>query len=721
MSVNRGGHIEMKKNMIILLVVMLCFTSGCKGKNQKPDVSQSSLTENVGKTDETGAYVEEEIDMPDIVIRDGAKATRLKMNPEKKIEVLVKQKKEDHSYIFILQKDGTWSELPEGQKIEDNISNYCYDSEGNRYTYFVNRKESDIDVIFYKYSTNGTKEEFVLEDYKDEVLSLDTPKDLRASNNMLLLSTYTNINAYENGKRKYEITSNGSSFALDAKILVASGENNDSMIIYEKESGEVISEVECDSIDEERRYCISSDGSIFMVDRRGLYQYEKSTEDWKLLIDSCSCSFGYPSCNISSIEAVDNKSIYVMCEEDQGVRRLYHYYWDKEASKNTTGELTVMGLYDSPTIRQAIQKYRKDHNIKVNYEIIKDDSMEPSQLVQVINTRILAKDSYDFVVLDELPIQSYIEKGVLENLDSILQDPSAPCHIQENIWKAYQNEQGIYCVPARMKLPLVFGEKKLVESMNDFASWNQIVGNDKSNDIFGKYDVQDFIERYQKYYINDFVDFEHKCVVNDLAEYVVNIHDIYQKSCFEHHDNIQDVVTDEDGYNALDWIMNDEARLGIIESTSMVSCYIPLWIANQNENSIGTIHDMFIPKGMIGMNKESKNKEEAKQLIQYIFSEEVQEVDLDEGFPVNRTALDQYGLKPDDYCIPTEQGDIGQPEIDDMKRILMLCRTVTTPVNTDVVLNQMLEEILSESIQNDQDMDSSVEQLQSKLNRYLQE
>jgi ABC-type glycerol-3-phosphate transport system substrate-binding protein len=167
-------------------------------------------------------------------------------------------------------------------------------------------------------------------------------------------------------------------------------------------------------------------------------------------------------------------------------------------------------------------------------------------------------------------------------------------------------------------------------------------------------------------------------------------------------------------------------------STAMdqVNDYLSLAImisaTKENHSSFASMNQMFIPKGLIGLNSKSKETATAKKFIQFLFSNDVQKTNLYEGFPINTESLkvwtaeereeESYGFGNDDGTISATWPTKDQREA--FEKILL---SVNKPINLNQVINNM---IINESLPyftGDIDAGQAANAAISKINTYLAE
>ena len=125
------------------------------------------------------------------------------------------------------------------------------------------------------------------------------------------------------------------------------------------------------------------------------------------------------------------------------------------------------------SIRQAISSYAKEHpDTYVKYEIglTYGDGTTQSDALKTLNTEIMAGNGPDVIILDGLSAESYIEKGLLEDISDVINPLVEDGTIFKNIADVYTNDGKIYQMPTSFKYPILLGNKEDIDSVSDLDS-----------------------------------------------------------------------------------------------------------------------------------------------------------------------------------------------------------------------------------------------------------
>lgn len=97
-----------------------------------------------------------------------------------------------------------------------------------------------------------------------------------------------------------------------------------------------------------------------------------------------------------------------------------------------------------------------------------DNAVSREDALRNLNTRLLAGDVPDVIVMDQMDIEQYADKGVLRELDGILQPYLDDGILYQNIVEGMRmtEKNKIYSVPMMVYLPLWLGEKMYLDGEN---------------------------------------------------------------------------------------------------------------------------------------------------------------------------------------------------------------------------------------------------------------
>lgn len=218
----------------------------------------------------------------------------------------------------------------------------------------------------------------------------------------------------------------------------------------------------------------AADGDLlYLAYAEGVYRYDMAAEEKECeqIIDGTLTSFGNPSVYLRDFTRLKDGSFAVAFYG--GALSLLSF--DADAASRPEEEVTIYSLYENDMIRQAAAVFMKENPdlyVKVQTGLTSSDlesGKTAEDAIKNLNTKILAGEGPDLLIMDDLPYVSYEEKGVLKDTAQLLKDSSTD--ILPNILQAFTRENGaVTMLPLRFELPLVFGDKEAVAGVKDLTS-----------------------------------------------------------------------------------------------------------------------------------------------------------------------------------------------------------------------------------------------------------
>ena len=236
--------------------------------------------------------------------------------------------------------------------------------------------------------------------------------------------------------------------------------------VYDLEEARQTGTYAFDSLSFDSLVGLDGDG-VYLADATGIYRQAAGGSLWEKLVDGGLTSLAMPNQSLTGL-APDGAGGFWGAMSSDGSYRLVRYHYSAETPTNPDTELTIFALQDSATVRQTIGEFqRRNPNVRVNFRVAQsgDSSATTEDLIRALNTELLSGKGPDLLLLDGLPVGSYIEKGVLLDLTSLVGEWTGAMGLMENLMGAYASGGALYGVPARFSVPLSMGQREAVDSI----------------------------------------------------------------------------------------------------------------------------------------------------------------------------------------------------------------------------------------------------------------
>lgn len=205
---------------------------------------------------------------------------------------------------------------------------------------------------------------------------------------------------------------------------------------------------------------------LYLACRTGLYRYVWGGAVIEQIADGQMVALGDSQYQPYALQLLKEEQFRVYFSGNYMVEM----YYDETLPARPSKELTVYSLRENGRIRYAGRLFQKEHpDVLVRYEtgMDGDNAVGREDALKNLNTRILAGEVPDVIILDDIDMEQYADKGVLKELDDFLASYEEEGVLCWNIVEGMRmtEKDKIYGVPMTVELPLYLGEKKYVNNM----------------------------------------------------------------------------------------------------------------------------------------------------------------------------------------------------------------------------------------------------------------
>lgn len=631
--------------ILVLLSLSACSKDGKIVSDQKEDGGKGNEIQAMGR------YIEKNIELPE----GETLRTLIGMdkNPEGKIVLFTEDKSETYAKYstYTLMEDGKW-EKEELQWLNDmklesqkTLIQITWGADHHLYaSYKVGKDMNEILQTRIVTTVDGIKaEEVVIPDLekKDKNNLFPYVREVMtfADGNLILID-FNKIILYNRntGEKIYEISSEDGKISVNENSLYHYNTQGNTIDEYSSSGKNVKSTPITIQSPYEAKLQVAEDKSVAIHSNEGIQIKQEGSDVWEVKADSNAGSIGSPKYYCSGFEVGNKGDYYVYYNSMDETAKISHYIYDKDIPLNPETTLTIFALKDNSAIRQAANEFQSvNPNIRIEFNVAasEEGAAVDDDYIRTLNTEILAGKGPDILVLDGLPVESYIEKGVLKDISDTIKSLVDSGDFLPNIAEVYTIDGNIYTVPSRIGLPMAFGDSDLVANAGDVAKLSEYIKQNSNKNIFGTVDQKVLVEFYLNILNDDLFQKDGSIETLKLAQFLENIKDILDSSVLADRENGK--------YPSTEWRLIEEGNLlylgNIMGFYQSESCFS---VVKQWDASYGSINRSFIPVGKIGVNSGGKNQGIAEQFIQTLFSLDGQTTDYYDGYPVNKKALESY-------------------------------------------------------------------------------
>ena len=653
------------------------------------------------------------------------------------------------------QQDEGWWERVKPQDLAVTIRNVFYGLDGN---YYFSAMSAEGDYIYHLYQigSDGSGVSGNIVERIPEVFTPDPKKDygiippkveVGVDGNILIHGFGDAVWYRQDGKRMFAMEkswggmSEFSTGYLTAEEFVTTTEKG--VIRYRLADGLAIETIpsayEAGSENGDEGMVLFGDGKggISSADEHGLAHVNAGGSLWELVIDGSLSTLGMRNVFLREFLAGDEEDYYGAFSKNGGKGfLLYHYVYDAKMPVAPPVKLTVYGLRDNSTVRQTAALFQQAHP-EVLVEVLTGTDANGNvseDMIRALNTELLGGTGADVLILDDLPVKSYQEKGILLDMRDIFIRLQRENPMMEQVLKNFTEEDGaIYQMPARIAMPLAIGEESALQAlagldeMADYqepipllavANYENLlreVANLQYPELFGNGET-DLTETTGKKYLE---------TVKLLGERNG------AKSMFTEEEmerfGISNHVVQTGILGSNIHFDQNLSGCGIEELRGLHDAMVLLAVQKKHpESLVTTVKQLYFPRVLAGVNQATKHPELAKEFVASLFSTEVQQEEFLDGFPVNLAAQQIICERDNDnYSIGIGYGDYhisaNWPNRQEREKIYEQLRKVETPVQIDEIVMRMIVDGAENYLNGKETVDQAVHAIHSRITLYQAE
>lgn len=477
---------------------------------------------------------------------------------------------------------------------------------------------------------------------------------------------------------------------------------------------------------------VLEDGTLIAAgDASGFSMCAPGQTEWQQVIPLRFTSLSMPTMYCIGMAAMENGTFYAMYQaEEEAEAALMKYVYDKEAPTKVEKTLKVYTVNESTVLKYAAAMFQREHpevEIKVETVLTYEDTYagnaDMNSIYTQLNAKLLAGEAADILVLDGLNKESFVEKGLLLNLDDVITPMEEAGELLTNITGGYRQEDGsVYMVPLRFAMTLLVGRDVDAESISDMQSMEQVFDT-KAESVLGTRTVQDLVAEFSPYFMEEVV--HDKALDKEaLAQYLTWLKAI--------GDNCGMVEDYGESWRAPGiWEIASNVHAAMYEADGFKQCMLPISAARLVNGSVTCFENTYIPKFEAGIYSQTKEPELAKEFLQFALSLQVQNTDFYDGFPINAQALEKQAVTDRSHAeaytgIALADGssmgfDIKDFDKDQSAQLVAMCRALNRRAVYDGEVNTKLTEAFAGYLTGNKTIEETIEQAEAGLRMYLAE
>ena len=501
---------------------------------------------------------------------------------------------------------------------------------------------------------------------------------------------------------------------------------------------------------------MDKENTLYLACQDGLYQCTAG-ESPKQLLQGTLCSMGDPSNGKYGMLVEDGPVFLVLFSSG-----LSRFTYDETMPATPDKELKVYSLKKDQTLQQAVSAYQKAHqDVFVKYEVgmSGENGLTAEDAIKALNTEIMAGNGPDVIMLDGLPIESYLAKGMLADLSENLKAAEEKEEFFDNITRVYEEDGKIYAIPTRFRIPLLMGNEEFVSNIQDLSSLSAVMEEMRKKNpegsILSAYTPEILLKmlaiaseptwskedgNLQEETVKEFLTQAKKIYDNEMSGISDSEKEEFLNSVRGSDDSsgtAEETALDI-SWSILNFLTKSQAQLAIgssqqvsLDFTNVISVprvkpevvYKPLSLQAEN---------VFQAESIVGVSAKAAEPEMAREFVEMLLSYNVMSMQQ-EPYPVNAASFDSLfdtdmegdgafgsmGISKDDGSVATL--DLYWPNEEEQKGLEQMVRSLKTPYLPGSPIEQAVLEAGVSVLEGNMSVDEGVAQIKQKIQLYLSE
>lgn len=729
--------IKIKKLVLLGFVLLLTITSivGCS----KGEKGSESSDKTVEKKDELmGRYVEKEIEFPKEIVDKTAKRLSMIQLKDGTIELFT-----DGAELtkYVLQKDNLWKKVRIGFTYKEEekekygiITDISYGEDEHYYitTRKIEKDGKEKQPILLRVDVDGAVSKIEMEGWDEAKKIGDSPeKYFKYLSKVCVLSdgTIGENEAYfgndlytKEGKKIKDLTNKRfvNAAAIGNKLAYITEEEGKLVLINSDGSEEKKIDINYAN-DGKLMIAGDSDGNIYMADSKGLHRTNVEGSKWETLMDGTMLTMGIPTMYFESLFCGTANDYFITYGDGNGMYSMKHYVFDKTLSAVPHQTLKVYSLTEKESVRMAAVEFqRQNPDVKIDYRVAmgSNSSITLNDSIKALNVELMGKKGADVLICDNLPVDSYIQKGILADLSDIADPLVEKGEVLASVIESYRQDGKIYTIPSGVALYMYYGKKDALSHTNSLKELSDYAKQEKGNPIFsGEMSYEIYCKKMFSLYQNQIIAEDGSIKEAEMIEFLEQIKEIGIQS---------GIKAESEKIDPIFGILQNKTQLDVEASEDLFDFMIINELCKKEEYAYCSANGVFKVQVQLGINNSSTQKDLAKEFIQLMLNEEIQKEGLD-GVPVNIKALEGLSKVKKELSFAmsgagTEMFSAEWPSEQEIKKWTDLYYDLKTPerIESEIYIITLLEEF-TPFIEGKQTARETVKNIENKLETYLNE
>lgn len=218
---------------------------------------------------------------------------------------------------------------------------------------------------------------------------------------------------------------------------------------------------------------------IYVLTEAGLFYHVMYGTVMEQVIEGSLGSIGdiskqFAAMCVAENETGDMPDFYLTYDSGKLVRFVY----DADVPSVPDTMVRVYSLHEDSNMRQAVTGYQGEHpEVYVQYEVgvTEGAGQTEEDALKTLATQIASGSGPDVLVMDGIPYDEYVEKGVLKDLTEVYTELCASGNYFDNVLDCFYRDEKIYTIPAAFQLTILMGEAEKIEGVDNLEKFASLL------------------------------------------------------------------------------------------------------------------------------------------------------------------------------------------------------------------------------------------------------
>ena len=504
------------------------------------------------------------------------------------------------------------------------------------------------------------------------------------------------------------------------------------------------------------------ENNLYILTDKALYKKATGSEEITVILDNTD---GYESGTNTALQAVLCGDRYMTIDSEHYIS--VYAVNDGTVKPVEKQEITLWSLRYATFVEQAVDTFNNKSNsitVKYEYGVSDDNGVSIKDAINSLNTELLSGKGPDVILTDGLNINSYIDNGAfldMADLEADIQKKYSNCLTK--VMDTYRTGDKVYAIPARMTFQAVIEPDDISGSLNYISDFQDYIDNSERTKVGNDLDIYDWtilFEDFYPQYVNDFIKDEtfdtetFKTFLEELHTLWKTLESRTSKESFDKWES--DKIEWEGRERQFSWrfvplvdyeYSGQSIAVGTIEHTETIKAAYGYRIYKGDETYYvkdehtfrALVHNgntLYTPIETFAINSNTEKADAAKTFVMKQFDKELQFLYVSDpyytmGLPVNLDDWDyeEYVLTEGGKYVSSTSGSYegyiagydSMLEDDDLIKCFEILKGLDTPVNDDIQVRNIIEEGITDYMEDNKSLDDTVKNIENQLGIYFSE